>query len=190
MAHNNITSFTYSVTRRTSHTSLPFETVISNLYRSIGQSTALKWPSIAANITSYDETSKEQFIKEVEAAVGPEGFMNFGIDNKKELNHGYWLPLFNIDSDPQLGLRRILLGNPLIAITMLSQSIKSLNAGLFVPVEILIRELPDGEGTEIVWQVPSTMIAAVDEGNKGLLAAAKVLDTKLEGLVNVISGSA
>lgn len=73
---------------------------------------------------------------------------------------------------------------------MLSQSEKSLNAGLFVPVEILVRELPDEEGTEIVWQVPSTMIAAVDEGNRGLLAAAKVLDEKLETLITVIGGSA
>ncbi|ESZ91394.1 hypothetical protein SBOR_8213 [Sclerotinia borealis F-4128] len=144
----------------------------------------MTWPSIAANITSYNKTSKEKFIKEVEAAVGPEGFMIFG-----EFNHGSWLPLFNVDTNPHLEIKRIILGNPLIAITMLSQSSKSLNAGLFVPVEILVRELPGEKGTEIMWQVPSTIIAAVDDGNKGLLAAAKVLDGKLEGLVNVIGGS-
>lgn len=80
MAYNNsTTSFTYPVTRKTFHTALSFETVTSNLYTSIGPSTALKWPAIAANITSYNETSKEKFIAEIEAAVGPEGFMNFGV---------------------------------------------------------------------------------------------------------------
>jgi len=110
--------------------------------------------------------------------------MNFG-----EFNHGAWLPLFNVDSSPHLQLKRVILGNPLIAITMLSQSRKSLNAGLFVPVEILVRELPGEGGTEIVWQVPSTMIRDTDEGNEGLLDAARVLDGKLEGLVGFIGGS-
>lgn len=71
-------SITYPVIRETFHSKLPFETVISNLYSSIGKSDALKWPSIAASIAAYDESSKENGIKEVEAAVGPEGFMNFG----------------------------------------------------------------------------------------------------------------
>ncbi|KAF7862493.1 hypothetical protein EAF04_007366 [Stromatinia cepivora] len=181
----DFSSSTYSVTRKTSHTSLSFETVMSNLYTSIGQPTALKWPFIGANIKSFDEASRERFVRGVGAAVGPEGFMIF-----VEFSHGSWLPLFNINSNPQLGLKRIILGNPLVALTMLSQSSKSLNAGLFVPVEILVCELPGGEGTEIMWQVPSTMIAAVDEGNNGLLAAAEVLDRKLEELIVVIGGGA
>ncbi|EDN95799.1 predicted protein [Sclerotinia sclerotiorum 1980 UF-70] len=158
---------------------------MSNLYTSIGRPSDMKWLAMGANIKSFDEASRETFIKEVEAAVGPEGFMIF-----LELNHGSWLPLFNVNSNPQLGLKRIILGNPLIAVTMLSQSTKSLDAGLFVPVEIMVRELPDGEGTEIIWQVPSTMIAAVDEGNSELLAAAEVLDRKLEELIIAISSRA
>ncbi|TGO50955.1 hypothetical protein BCON_0172g00120 [Botryotinia convoluta] len=182
MAHkSSTTSFTYSVTRKTSHTSLALETVMSNLYASIGKPTDLKSPAIVANIVSYDENNKEKFIEGVEAAVGPQGFMIFG-----EINHGSWLPLFNINSNPQLGLKRIILGNPLIAITMLSQSSKSLDAGLFVPVEILVRQLSDEGGTEITWQVPSTLIAATDRGNNGLLTAAQVLDRKLEDLIAFI----
>ncbi|KAF7900135.1 hypothetical protein EAF00_004471 [Botryotinia globosa] len=182
MAHeSSITSFTDSVTRKTSHTSLAFETVMSNLYASIGKPTDLKWLAIAANITSYDKTNKEKFIEGVEAAVGPQGFMIFG-----EFNHGSWLPLFNINSNPQLGLKRIILGNPLIALTMLSQSSKSLDAGLLVPVEILVRQLSGEEGTEITWQVPSTLIGAIDIGNTGLLTAAQALDGKLEELIAFI----
>ncbi|TGO21613.1 hypothetical protein BPAE_0210g00180 [Botrytis paeoniae] len=182
MAHkSSTTAFTYSVTRQTSHTPLAFETVMSNLYASIGKPTDLKSPAIVANIVSYDEKNKEEFIEGVEAAVGPQGFMIFG-----EINHGSWLPLFNINSNPQLGLKRIILGNPLIAITMLSQSSKSLDAGLFVPVEILVRQLSGEEGTEITWQVPSTLIAATDRGNNELLTAAQVLDGKLEELIAFI----
>ncbi|THV54759.1 hypothetical protein BGAL_0020g00130 [Botrytis galanthina] len=186
MAHeSSITSFTYSVTRKTSHTSLAFETVMANLYASIGKPTDLQWPTIAASITSHEEINKEKFVEGVEAAVGPQGFMNFG-----ELNHGCWLPLFNINSNPQLGLKRIILGNPLIAITMLSQSSKSLDAGLFVPVEILVRQLSGEQGTEITWQVPSTLIGALDRGNNGLLTAAQVLDGKLEELITFIGSGA
>lgn len=72
---------------------------------------------------------------------------------------------------------------------MLSQSSKALTAGLFVPVEILVRELSDGKGTEVVWQRPSTMIYSVDGSSEGLLAAAKALDGKLEELVKVICGN-
>ncbi|KAF7871921.1 uncharacterized protein EAF02_009026 [Botrytis sinoallii] len=185
MAHeSSTTSFTYSVTRKTSHTSLAFETVISNLYASIGKPTDSKWPAIAASMTSHEENNKEKFIEGVEAAAGPQGFMIFG-----EFDHGSWLPLFNINFNPQLGLKRIIIGNPLIAITMLSQSSKSLDAGLFVPVEILVRQLSGEEGTEITWQVPSTLIAATDRGNNGLLTAAKVLDGKLEELIAFIGSN-
>ncbi|KAF7909287.1 uncharacterized protein EAF01_003005 [Botrytis porri] len=72
------------------------------------------------------------------------------------------------------------------SITMLSQSTKSLDAGLFVPVEILVRQLSDEEGTEIMWQVPSTLIAALNRGYNELLNAAHVLDRKLEGLIAFI----
>ncbi|ATZ53086.1 hypothetical protein BCIN_08g06940 [Botrytis cinerea B05.10] len=161
MAHkSSTTSFTYSVTQKTSHTSLAFETVMSNLYASIGKPTDSKLPAIAANITSYDEINKEKFIEGVNAAVGPQGFMIFG-----EFNHGSWLPIFNVNSNPQLGLTRIILGNPLIAITMLSQS-----------------------RTEIMWQVPSTLISAMDRGNNELLTAAQSLDGKLAELIDLIGG--
>lgn len=89
MAHkSSTTSFTYSVTQKTSHTSLAFETVMSNLYASIGKPTDSKLPAIAANITSYDEINKEKFIEGVNAAVGPQGFMIFGVSL---LNHFHLL---------------------------------------------------------------------------------------------------
>lgn len=77
--------------------------------------------------------------------------------------------------------KRIILGNPLIAITMLKfDSI----AGLAVPVEILVREVEkNGKvGVEVVWNLPSGLIAG-DSENERLRGAAEALDRKLETLV-------
>lgn len=75
-------------------------------------------------------------------------------------------------------MKRVLLGNPLVAITMLEHD---LNAGLHVPVEVLLKELEGGKGTEIVYVLPSSLIASVNPDEK-LQAAAKELDRKFEAL--------
>jgi hypothetical protein len=53
-------------------------------------------------------------------------------------------------------------------------------AGLFVPIELLFNESPDG-GCVVTYIVPSSLIAIGD--NAPLLAAAKRLDDKLEALM-------
>jgi len=57
-----------------------------------------------------------------------------------------------------------------------------LKAGLAVPVELLVRELEGGRGTEVSWQVPSTLVCG-ENGDAKLVEAAKVLDGKLEELI-------
>ena len=69
---------------------------------------------------------------------------------------------------------RWILGNPLIAITMIRSDI---TAGLFAPVELLVTEAEDGLGATITFVRPSTLM--VIEENPPLLAAAKALDEKL-----------
>jgi hypothetical protein len=54
------------------------------------------------------------------------------------------------------------------------------SAGLFVPIELLFNETPDG-GCAVTYVVPSSLIAIDD--NASLLAAAKRLDDKLEALM-------
>lgn len=63
-----------------------------------------------------------------------------------------------------------------------------LTAGLFVPVELLVRERSagDGGGVDLVWVLPSSLIAGVGE-NEDLLKAAKVLDEKLKALVEFVA---
>ncbi|KAH6661684.1 hypothetical protein B0J14DRAFT_690316, partial [Halenospora varia] len=86
----------------------------------------------------------------------------------------------------RLQCRRIILGNPLIAVTMLKHD---MNAGLFVPVEVLVRGI-EGGGCEVGYVVPSSLIVGsskLDEGSdsngKGeLKKAAEMLDRKLKAL--------
>jgi hypothetical protein len=75
-------------------------------------------------------------------------------------------------------LLRWIIGNPLIAITMVRHD---QTAALFVPVELLIVEAEDGAGCSVIYVAPSSTIAYGD--NADVLAAAQALDAKLDALV-------
>jgi Thiolase, C-terminal domain len=79
---------------------------------------------------------------------------------------------------------RVILGNPLIVITMLRHDV---TAGLFAPVELL--NVDEGEGrSSLTYVKPSSLM--VIEPNPELLNAAKELDAKLAALgATVTSGS-
>jgi uncharacterized protein (DUF302 family) len=91
-----------------------------------------------------------------------------------EIDHGGWLPKFGINRRSV----RWILGNPLIAITMIRHDI---TAGLFAPVELLVTEAKDGHGATLTYVRPSTLMV-IDE-NPPLLDAAKALDEKYDRLV-------
>jgi uncharacterized protein (DUF302 family) len=79
---------------------------------------------------------------------------------------------------------RVILGNPLIAITMLRHDV---TAGLFAPVEVLLVDEGD-DGSSLTYVKPSTLM--VVEDNPKLLSAATELDAKLAALAaNVTSDS-
>ena len=65
----------------------------------------------------------ESYKAEVESQVGPSGFISFAI-----MNHGAWIKKVQIRKK----VLRVVIGNPLLAITMLRHD---LTAGLFAPVE-------------------------------------------------------
>ena len=66
--------------------------------------------------------SWESYEHEVQSHVGPSGFMLFAL-----WNHGGWIKKAGIDQK----VLRVVIGNPLIAITMLRHDV---TAGLFAPV--------------------------------------------------------
>jgi uncharacterized protein (DUF302 family) len=111
----------------------------------------------------------------VEPLSGPSGFMLFNL-----IDHGAWITKGGIDRK----VMRVVLGNPLIAITMLRHDV---TAGLFAPVELLLAD--EGEGrSSLTYVKPSSLM--VVENNPELRAAAEELDAKLAALViKVTTGS-
>nr|WP_231990692.1 DUF302 domain-containing protein [Mycobacterium sp. 852002-30065_SCH5024008] len=97
--------------------------------------------------------------------------MLFGV-----VDHGAWIT--------KVGVRRkairVILGNPLIAITMLRHDV---TAGLFAPVELLLAD--EGAGSSLTYVRPSSLI--VVEPNPGLLGAAEQLDAKLASMAEKVT---
>jgi uncharacterized protein (DUF302 family) len=110
--------------------------------------------------------------EKAEARTGPSGFMLFGL-----LDHGAWITKAGIERKAM----RVVLGNPLIAITMLRHDV---TAGLFAPVELLL--LDEGESrSSLTYVKPSSLM--VVEPNPELLSAAEGLDTKLAALATKVT---
>jgi uncharacterized protein (DUF302 family) len=109
----------------------------------------------------------------VRSHVGPSGFMLFGL-----FDHGAWISKVGIDRK----VLRVILGNPLIAITMLRHDV---TAGLFAPVELLLTDEGDS-GSSLTYVKPSSLM--VVEPNPELLSAAMELDAKLAALAAKVTG--
>src|SRR5436190_7824402 len=99
--------------------------------------------------------------------------MRFGL-----LDHGAWIVKTGIDRKAL----RVILGNPLIAITMLRHDV---SAALCAPVEVLILDEPTG--SSLTYVKPSSLM--VVEENPELLSAAKELDAKLAALAAKVVGA-
>jgi uncharacterized protein (DUF302 family) len=115
----------------------------------------------------------QSYRDKVEPHAGPSGFMLFNL-----IDHGAWITKAGIDRR----VMRVVLGNPLIAITMLQHDV---TAGLFAPVELLI--VDEGEGrSSLTYVKPSSLM--VVENHPELLSAAEELDAKLAALATKVTG--
>jgi uncharacterized protein (DUF302 family) len=97
--------------------------------------------------------------------------MLFGV-----FDHGQWIAKTGIDRK----VLRVIIGNPLIAITMIRHDV---TAGLFAPVELLLIE--EDTGSSLIYVQPSSLM--VTEPNPSLLAAARELDAKLGALAAAVT---
>ena len=113
-----------------------------------------------------DFASWESYRTKVESHVGASGFMLF-----TTFDHGGWITKAGIDRQ----VLRVIIGNPLIAITMLRHD---LTAGLFAPVELLL--VGEHHGSSLTYVKPSSLMVVDD--NPALLAAAEELDAKVAAL--------
>jgi uncharacterized protein (DUF302 family) len=145
-----------------------YDQLLASLLADIGE----KPVSLDGLATAGDWQSYEH---QVEPHVGPSGFMLF-----KLIDHGTWISKTGIDRK----VMRVILGNPLIAITMLRHDV---SAGLFAPVELLL--VDEGQRrSSLTYVKPSSLM--VVEPNPELRSAAEKLDTKLAALATkVTSGS-
>lgn len=160
-----ITEKTFTGIRIQVNTTRSFDEVVAGLRALMGRADRDRFEAVA-----QAANSEAEYARLIEAGfVGESGFMLFS-----EFDHGAWLKKFGLH---RRALRWIL-GNPLIAITMLRHDI---GAGLFVPVEILLTDRPEEQGSSVSYVRPSSAIAIED--NPPLLTAAQALDAKLDMLI-------
>lgn len=146
--------------------------------KSYGELVAALLADIGERPVSLDDLvstadSWESYRQRVEPYVGPSGFMLF-----KLIDHGAWISKAGIDRK----VLRVILGNPLIAITMLRHDV---TAGLFAPVEVLLVDDDDGRSS-LTYVKPSSLMVVQDHPE--LLSAATELDTKLAALAAKVTG--
>jgi uncharacterized protein (DUF302 family) len=150
------------------HSRLSFDEVQARLRAHVGQ-------AMTANVGELPGT-REEFEGTIRQHLGDSGFLLFF-----EIDHGGWVGKYGI----KRRMLRWIFGNPLIAITMLRHDY---TAGLFVPIELLLAESDEGAGCNIVYVLPSSLIAS-DAANQELLVAAQALDAKLEALVASVAAA-
>ncbi len=142
-----------------------FDELVAALLADIGEK------PVPINDIARETGDWDSYRERVESYVGPSGFMLFSL-----LDHGAWIAKAGIDRK----VLRVILGNPLIAITMLRHDV---SAGLFAPVELLI--LDEGAGSSLTYVKPSSLM--VVEPNAELLSAAQDLDAKLAALAEKVT---
>ncbi|MBB5064380.1 DUF302 domain-containing protein [Granulicella mallensis] len=148
--------------------SLAFDEIMKRLREQTGKSAV----PLINEIASQSHSPQEFDAEVTRRFVGPSGFMLFA-----EIDHSGWITIYGIHRR----VLRIILGNPLLAITMMRED---LSAGLFAPVEVLLVE--DGEGSTLYYVQPSSLMVIAE--NEPLLKAAVALDHKLEELIGTITG--
>jgi uncharacterized protein (DUF302 family) len=134
---------------------------------------ALTGKASVADIIDICKTSPDEATarSEIESRFVPKsGFMIFA-----EIDHGAWIGRFGLNRTSV----RVILGNPLIAITMIRHDI---TAGLFAPVDLLVSERQGDRGSTLTYVKPSSLIAINEDA--GLRLAAEALDKKLADLID------
>ncbi len=144
---------------------LKFNEVLERLRSLVGQTPFVEFSALYAR--SIDMPAFMQAVRD--RFIGASDFMLFF-----EFVHGGWLQKFGISRR----CVRWILGNPLIAITMIEHD---LTAGLFDPVEMLIAESDDCSATVVTYVQRSTLF--VIEDCPPLRDAAITLDEKYAALV-------
>jgi uncharacterized protein (DUF302 family) len=147
-----------------------FEEVVAAFEKAVGVVEGEAFRNVVAN--SQNEV---EFEKGMRAFEGPSGFMRF-----LDVDHGAWMMRIGLKAKCRL----YVLGNPLIARTMLKHD---LGVGLNVPVRAMIYEDQKTGRTRFAYDLPSSLMARLQ--NKDVTAAAKLLGQKLIALAKSVTGA-
>lgn len=142
-----------------------FDQTLDRLLSDVGR-LPLNINAIAKRFPTWDA-----YREEIERHVGPSGFIHFAT-----IDHGAWISKAGINQR----MVRVIIGNPLIAITMIRHDLTS---GLFAPVELLLIE--ESTATSLIYVRPSSLMVT-DPVNEDLRLAAVELDLKLENLARKV----
>ncbi|KZT21858.1 hypothetical protein NEOLEDRAFT_1072748 [Neolentinus lepideus HHB14362 ss-1] len=167
------TTFSYQVQRVTYETDVPVSEVLARLDKALNRANS------AGLLQKFiNTTSKEELESTIHGQTdnGVRDFMFIG-----QIRHEGWLnAYFDTDTYPPISVYT--LGNPLIAQTMIRHDTI---AAYYVPPKIFVIGKPDDKGAKVIYDLPSSLIAAGKEGE--LKVAADRLDAKLENLVRKIT---
>jgi uncharacterized protein (DUF302 family) len=147
-----------------------FDEVVDAFEKAVGVVDATAFQKIVAG-----STNEREFERGVRAFEGPSGFMRF-----LDIDHGVWMTRIGL----RARCRLYILGNPLIARTMLKHD---LGVGLNVPVRAMIYEDQTTGRTRLAYDLPSSLMARL--GNQDVAAAARHLDEKLFELAEIATGA-
>ena len=146
-----------------------FDELTSDLLADIGTE-----PARITDLQALADRDWSAFATDVQRQAGPSDFMLMHL-----IDHSLWLSTAGVERKAL----RVVLGNPLIAITMIRHD---LTAGLFAPVEVLLTD-EDNNRSALTYVKPSSLM--VVEENPPLRAAALALDDKLAALAMKVSSS-
>jgi uncharacterized protein (DUF302 family) len=131
-------------------------------------------PAQITDLQALADHDWDAFAADVRRQAGPSDFMLMHL-----IDHTLWLSTAGVERKAL----RVILGNPLIAITMIRHDIA---AALFAPVELLLTDEPDNRSSLTYVQPSSLMVV---EENPPLRAAALILDDKLAALAEKVSST-
>ncbi|KAF8231873.1 hypothetical protein L208DRAFT_1274977 [Tricholoma matsutake] len=165
-----ITPFTAQLV--TFDTTLAIREVITRLDKQVNKSGSAQFLQHFRTVTSKAEI--EQVVQNV---LGENDLLYF-----QELSHDQWLTKYEPEGFVHPVALVYTIGNPLIAQTAMQHDIR---AGYAVPLRLMILEKADGTGTNVIYHLPSSVMALTN--NLELQAVVQGLDEKLEKLASSIT---
>ncbi|KAF9452497.1 hypothetical protein P691DRAFT_794919 [Macrolepiota fuliginosa MF-IS2] len=156
-------------------TPLPYTEVIARLDEAVN-----KQGSADILIKLRGAKSREEIEQVIDAITGVANDFLYFMD----LKHHPWLNTYTQTTNtPATVLYTI--GNPLIAQGILRHDLR---AALHIPPRLLILEKVDRTGTNVIYQLPSSVMIFPDNESQELREAVEGLDRKFEALARNITG--